>query len=107
MKQDFSYFIKSIPQDMYSRTKAHICRHIAIFEPEEYALGEVICVDDYHFLLVFSESPVTRVNGCEYKLKKGSLMVIQPWQEVYGVPCENREYGKYVHIAVKKDFLWK
>ncbi len=105
MKQDFSYFLETIPKDMYAKTKSQICRHLAIFEPEEYALGEEICVDDYHFLLFFSESPVTRVNGCECKLKKGGLLVIQPWQKVYGVPCDNRRYGKYMHIAVKKDFF--
>lgn len=105
MKQDFSYFRNAIPQDMYSRTKSYVCRHMAIFEPEEYAFGEVICVDDYHFLLFFSESPVTRVDGCEYRLKKGGFMIIQPWQEVYGTPSENREYGKYMHVAVKREFF--
>lgn len=92
---------------MYLRTKSHVCRHLAIFEPEEYTLGEVICVDDYHFLLFFSESPVTRVNGCEYKLEKDGLLVIQPWQEVYGIPFGNRKYGKYMHIAIRKEFFMK
>ena len=105
MKKDFSYFLETIPKDMYLRTKSHICRHLAIFEPEDYALGETICVDDYHFLLFFSEAPVTRVDGCECRLQKNGLLVIQPWQEVYGIPCENRKFGKYMHIAVKKDFF--
>lgn len=104
MKTDFNYFIKTIPQDMYSRTKSYICKHIAIFEPDEYVLGEVISVDDYHFLLFFSESPVTRINNREYQLKKGEFAVIQPWEEVYGVPCE-KTFDKYMHIAVKKDFF--
>ncbi len=107
MKQDFSYFIGTIPQDMYSRTKSNICQHIAIFEPEEYAVGEVICVDDYHFILFFSTAPITRINNSEYQFKKGSLVVVQPWEEVYGIPCEDREYGRYIHIAVKKDFFQK
>ena len=107
MRHDFSYFIETLPEDMYFRTKSHICQHLAIFEPQEYALGEVICVDDYHFLLFFSESPITRVDGCEYRLKKGGLLVIQPWQEIYGVPCADKVYGQYVHIAVKKDFFLK
>ncbi len=106
MKQDFSYFIKTIPQDMFSRTKSYICKYMAIFEPEEYVLGEVICVDDYHFLLFFSESPVTKINNCAYQTKKGSLLVIQPWVEIYGVPNESRKkYDKYMHIAVEKNFF--
>ncbi|HYE83178.1 MAG TPA: helix-turn-helix transcriptional regulator [Clostridia bacterium] len=107
MKSDFSYFVKSIPQDMYSRTKSYICQHIAIFEPEEFVLGEEICVDDYHFVLFFSESPVTRINNCEYQGRKGSFIAVQPWQEVYGVPCDNRKQGRYMHIAIKKDFFRK
>ena len=108
MKEGFNYFLETIPKDIFLKTKSHVCRHIAIFEPEEYTLGEVISVDDYHFLLFFSESPVTRVNGCEYHLKKGGLLVIQPWQEVYGIiPCENRKFGKYTHIAIKKEFFNK
>ena len=105
MKKDFSYFLETIPKDLYFRTKSHICRHLAIFEPEEYALGETIRVDDYHFLLVFSEAPVTRVDGRACKLRKGGLLAIQPWQEVYGVPCGNRKFGRYMHIAVNKDFF--
>ena len=106
MEPDFNYFIKTIPQHMYSRTKSHICKHMAIFEPEEYVLGEVIHVDDYHFLLFFAESPVTKINNYAYKPQKGSLLVIQPWEEVYGVPNENRKkYDKYMHIAVEKNFF--
>lgn len=107
MKKDFSYFLNTIPQDMFSRTKSHICRHMAIFEPDEYVLGEVLCVDDYHFLLFFSEGPVTKINGCPFTLHKGSLLVVQPWQEIYGVPAENKTYGKYIHIAVKTEFFTK
>ena len=108
MKEGFNYFLDTIPKDIYFKTKSHVCRHMAIFEPEEYTLGEVISVDDYHFLLFFSESPLTRVSGCEYQLKKGGLLVIQPWQEVYGIiPFENRKFGKYTHIAIKKEFFNK
>ena len=107
MKRNFSYFLEAIPKDMYSRTKSHICRHLAIFEPEEYVLGKVICVDDYHFLLFFSQSPEMRVDNRQYKLKKGDLLVIQPWQEVLGIPRENKKYGKYMHIAVNKKFFTK
>ncbi len=105
MKHGFHYFVKTIPPDMYSRTKATICRHIAIFEPEEYKVGEILCVDDYHFVLFFSSAPITRVGDVQYHVKKGDMLVIQPWEEVYGVPCDNREHGKYLHIAVKKDFF--
>lgn len=105
VKSDFNYFVQTIPPDMYSRTKATICRHIAIFEPEEYAVGEVLCVDDYHFVLFFASAPVTRVGKIEYRVKKGDLLVIQPWEEVYGVPCDSRKHGKYLHIAVKKVFF--
>ncbi|NLY42615.1 MAG: AraC family transcriptional regulator [Clostridiaceae bacterium] len=107
MKSDFRYFIDIIPGDLYSRTKAYICQHIAIFEPEEYAVGKVICVDDYHFILFFSHAPITRIGDKEYKVKKGDMLVIQPWEQVYGIPCENKKYDKYIHIAVKKDFFWK
>lgn len=105
MKPDFNYFVKTIPPDMYARTKATICQHIAIFEPEEYAVGEVMCVDDYHFVLFFSNAPVTKVGDVAYQVKKGDMLVIRPWEEVYGIPCENRHYGKYLHVAVKKGFF--
>jgi len=106
MKLDFSYFANIIPQDMYSRTKAHICRYMAIFEPEEYVLGKSLRVDDYHFLLFFSEAPATKINDCTYKPRKGSLLVIQPWEEVYGVPDETKKnYERYLHIAVEKSFF--
>jgi len=105
MGQDFNYFLEIIPPDMYSRTKATICRYIAIFEPEEYTLGEVLYADDYHFLLFLSSAPITRINNVEYRVKKGDMLVIQPWEGIYGVPGKNKEYGKYLHIAVKKDFF--
>jgi len=106
MKLDFNYFIEFIPKDMLSRTKSYICKYMAIFEPEEYVLGEVISVDDYHFLLFFSEAPVTKINNCAYKPQKGSLLVIQPWEEVYGVPGDDKKrYDKYIHIAVEKSFF--
>ena len=107
MKSDFSYFVKTIPPEMYSRTKANICQHIAIFEPEEYVVGEVLCVDDYHFVLILANAPITRINNIEYHLKKGDMLVIQPWEEVYGVPGDSRKHGKYLNIAVKKDFFQK
>lgn len=105
MGSEFNYFLDIIPPDMYSRTKATICRYIAIFEPKEYAVGQVLCVGDYHFILFFASAPITRVNNVEYHVKKGDMLVIQPFEEVYGVPCETKEYGKYLHIAVKKDFF--
>jgi len=105
MGAEFHYFLDIIPPDMYARTKAAICRYIAIFEPEEYALGEVLRVDDYHFVLFFGNAPVTSVNNVEYRPKKGDMLVIQPWEEIYGVPSKTKEYGKYLHIAVKKEFF--
>ena len=35
------------------------------------------------------------------------MLVVQPWEEVYGFPGKTKEYGKYLHIAVKKDFFQK
>jgi len=105
MGQEFNYFLDIIPPDMYSRTKATICRYIAIFEPEEYTLGEVLYADDHHFLLFLSSAPITRINNVEYRVKKGDMLVIQPWEGIYGVPGKNKEYGKFLHIAVKKDFF--
>jgi len=105
MGTEFKYFHDILPPEIYSRAKASICRYIAIFEPEEYALGEAIRVDDYHFILFFANAPVTRINNIEYRPKKGDMIVIQPWEEIYGVPCKTKEYGKYLHIAVKDDFF--
>lgn len=105
MEKEFNYFLDIIPPDMYSRTKTTICQYIAIFEPEEYALGEALRVDDYHFVLFFGSAPITRINKVEYHPKKGEMLVVQPWDEVYGVPSNTKEYGKYLHIAVKKDFF--
>lgn len=106
MKPDFNYFTKLIPEDMYARTKSYICNYMAIFEPQEYVLGDVMCADDYHFLLFFSEAPVTKINNCAYKPQKGSLLAIQPWEEVYGVPNDSKKrYDKYIHIAVEKSFF--
>jgi len=108
MRLDFNYFTKLIPQDMYSRTKSHVCKYLAIFEPEEYVTGEVLRADDYHFLLFFSEGPETRINNHAYKPRRGSLLVIQPWEEVFGVPDDNKKsYDKYIHIAVEKSFFLK
>lgn len=107
MGSEFSYFLKTIPPDMYSRTKATICQYIAIFEPQEYVFGEIICVDDYHFILFFAGGPITRIGNVEYQVRKGDMLVVKPWKEIYGVPCETMEKGKYLHIAVKKDFFHK
>jgi len=79
---------------------------MAIFEPQEYVLGKTLRVDDYHFLLFFSEAPVTSINNHTYKPQKGSLLVIQPWEEVYGIPdYSKKKYEKYIHIAVEKSFF--
>ncbi len=92
---------------MYSRTKTAICQYMAIFEPLEYTMGEVMCVDDYHFDLFFENAPITRINNVEYRVKKGDMLVVQPWEEICGVPCKTNEYGKYLHIAIKKVFFQK
>lgn len=105
MRTEFDYFFEIIPEDMYFRTKATICPYIAIFEPEEYALGEILRVDDYHFILFFGNAPIIKINDNEYRVKKGDMLVIQPWEGIYGVPSKTKEYGKYLHIAVKKDFF--
>lgn len=39
--------------------------------------------------------------------KKGDMLVIQLWDEIYGVTGKNKEFGKYLYIAVKKDFSQK
>jgi AraC-like DNA-binding protein len=105
MGTEFDYFRTIIPPDMYLRAKATICRYIAIFESEEYALGKVMSTDDYHFILFFGSAPVVRVHDVEYRLKKGDMLAVKPWEGLYGVPCKAKEYGKYLHIAVKKDFF--
>lgn len=105
MGSDFQYFLDIIPQDMFSRTKATICQYLAIFEPEEYALGKVLRADDYHFLLFPGTAPDVILNGVKYHMQKGDMLVIQPWDPIYGVPGDVREYDKYLHIAVKKEFF--
>ena len=105
MRLDFDYLVRAIPPELYAKAKATICQYIAIFEPEEFAIGEVIRVDDYHFVLFLSTAPVTKVGSVLYQVKKGDMLVIQPWEEVYGVPCEANAHGKYLHIAVKKEFF--
>ena len=105
MKNEFNYFVEIIPPEMYSRTKATICQYIAIFEPEEYVLGEVLRVDDYHFILFFGNAPIIRINNTEYHVKKGEMLLIEPFDGIYGVPCNNKTLGKYMHIAVKKEFF--
>lgn len=105
MGSDFQYFLDIIPPDMYSRTKATICQYLAIFEPEEYALGQVLRADDYHFILFLGTAPDIILNDAEYCVQKGDMLVIQPWDPIYGVPGKVKEYGRYLHIAVKKEFF--
>ena len=105
MKTDFDSPYQGDPARAIYKTKATISAHIAIFEPEAFAVGEVFCVGDYHFLLFLSSAPVTRVGNAEFKVKKGDMLVIQPWEEVYGIPCDAKTRGKYLHIAVKKEFF--
>ncbi len=42
MGPEFSYFLKTIPSDIYSGTQAAICRYIAVFEPKEYVKLQII-----------------------------------------------------------------
>jgi AraC family transcriptional regulator len=105
MGTEFNYFHDIIPQDVYSRTKASICRYIAVFEPKEFTLGKVLYADDYHFILYLGNPPVTRINDVEYRVKKGDMLAVKPWDRVYGVPGNDEEYGKYLHIAVKREFF--
>lgn len=108
MGTGFNYFQEIIPPAIYDRTKTTICRHLAVFEPEGYALGQVLRVDDYHFILFFATPPVTVINGVEYRPKKGDMLVVQPWQGVYGVPESSyKDEGKYMHITVKEGFFRK
>ena len=104
MGTEFGYFLEVIPPEMYARTKATICRYIAIFEPKEYALGRELCVDDYHFILFLENPPVIWINDSEYQVKKGDMLAVKPWDRVY-VPGRNEVYGRYLHIAIKKDFF--
>lgn len=99
MGSEFEYFKKTIPPDVYASSKTTICQHIAIFETDKYALGKAICVDDYHFILFFGSAPSIRINNVEYRVKKGDMSVVQPWQEIYGIPGKTKDFGKYLHIA--------
>ncbi|MGI6225121.1 MAG: helix-turn-helix domain-containing protein [Peptococcales bacterium] len=103
----FGNFIEKIPQDIHSVTKSYICRYIAIFEPEEFIFGDVLCFEDYHFVLFFSNPPLATIDGCYYQFKKGSLIVIQPGSVVSILPTEKTKWIKYIAISVKKDFFEK
>jgi AraC family transcriptional regulator len=105
MKNEFNYFFNIIPPEMYSRTKATICQYIAIFEPVEYVLGEVLQADDYHFILFFGSAPIIIINNIEYHVKKGDMLLVKPWDSIYGVPCGNKSFAKYLQISVKKEFF--
>lgn len=106
MGTGFNYFQEIIPPEIYNRTKTTICRYLAVFEPEDYALGRLMLVDDYHFILFFTHPPVTVINGVAYRANKGEMLVVQPWQGVYGIPGSgNKENVKFMHIAVKNEFF--
>jgi len=53
----------------------------------------------------FAKAPAMKINNVEYRVKKGDMLVIQPWDEIYGIPGKVRDYGRYLHIAVNKDFF--
>ncbi|MGI6226526.1 MAG: hypothetical protein ACOYJ1_09750, partial [Peptococcales bacterium] len=107
MKSYFKNFIETIPEDIHSSTKSYLCRDIAIFEPEKYIFGDVICFDDYHFVLFFSNPPLAIIDGCKYQFKKGSLIVIQPGAIVSILPTKITKWCKYIAISIKKEFFHK
>lgn len=106
MQQPFDYFVDRIPDDIYSATKTYISEYIAIFEPEGYVMGEKLHFDDYHFILFFSDSPVTLIDGKEYRFKKGAFRVFLPWNVIEVIPTDAK-LGKYVTVSVKRDFFEK
>jgi len=105
MRMSFDQLASAIPPEIYNRTKATISQYIAVYEPEEFVLGRPISVDDYHFVLFMSAAPVTRLEGVPYPVKKGDLLAIAPWVEVYADPNGAKPHGKYLHIAVKRSFF--
>ena len=62
----------------------------------EYAhtVGKIFCVDDYHFVLFFGKAPVMRINNVDYHVKKGGMILIQPWVEMCGIDTE-RVFKEY------------
>lgn len=105
MKQNFDNFIKKIPDEIHSRTKAFISENIAIFKPEKFVTGQSMCMEDYHFIVLHSKPPKAIINDSIYSFKKGSLISLEPETSITVLANEKNNTCKYISISVKRDFL--
>ena len=107
LKQNFDNFIKKIPDNIHSRTKAFISENIAIFKPEKFVTNQSMIMDDYHFIILHSKPPKAIINGITYTFKKGSLISLIPGTNIAVLINENNNTCKYISISVKKDYMDK
>lgn len=107
MRQNFDNFIKKIPDEIHSRTKAFISENIAIFKPEKYVTDQSMCMEDYHFIIFHSKPPKAIINGNIYSFKKGSLISIEPGVSITVLINEKNNTCRYIAISVKKEYMNK
>ncbi len=105
MIQYFNDMLEGISKDIYSRTKAFMSDQIVILQPEEYVAGLKVITEDYHFVILQSTPPITRIGKKEYQPKKGSLISLEPDTQLSVVPVKGILPGKYIWITIKKSFF--
>ena len=105
MKQNFRCFIKKIPDKIHSQTKTFMSENIAIFKPEKFVIGQSMCMEDYHFIVLHSKPPKAIINDNIYSFKKGSLIALEPGTSITVLVNEKSNTCKYISISVKKDFM--
>ncbi len=105
MEKNFDNFIKKIPDKIHSQTKTFISKNIAIFKPEKFVIGQSMCMEDYHFIVLHSKPPKAIINDSIYSFKKGSLISLEPGTSITVLANEKNNTCKYISISVKRDFL--
>lgn len=105
MKSSFDYFIKKIPSDIHSSTRSVITGHIAIFVPETYVVDKKLFVEEYHFVICFSEPPKVTIQNKEYQFKKGSLICLAPGDDILVHRRTSPSPAKFMSICVNKEFM--
>lgn len=102
----FNNFIENITPDIHNQTKSYISTNLAIFEPEDYIIGQETCFDDYHFILFYSTPPPAKIDKKPRQFKKGSLVSFDPGTSLTVLPASIEKYPvKYLDITIKKDFF--
>ena len=101
----FSQFIDEIPSNIHAQTRTFITDNLAIFRPAKYFIERQMIMVDYHFVLFRSISPEVRIDGKEYKFRKGSLISLQPGTEIFIKSDEANTISHYILISVKKNYI--